>query len=161
MLSSSQSFNKLLTKINWDALSWQFLRVGLLSLTARDGTLGEDICQDEILLNTVLETCTRHRETKRLESMLCLFEKSKLRPSTPTYGSIIKAYGTLRCPEKCWAYWREMIDQRGLKPTHIVIGCMLDALVSNGLVDDAERLFAEYDSSPPNMVLQRFCSKSW
>ncbi|CAJ1330637.1 unnamed protein product [Effrenium voratum] len=122
---------------------------------------GVDICQDEILLNTVLETCTRHRETKRLESMLCLFEKSKLRPSTPTYGSIIKAYGTLRCPEKCWAYWREMIDQRGLKPTHIVIGCMLDALVSNGLVDDAERLFAEYDSSPPNMVLYSILFKGF
>ena len=38
--------------------------------------------------------------------LVCLSqEQSNLRPSVPTYGSIIKAYANLKCPEKCWHYW--------------------------------------------------------
>ena len=37
---------------------------------------GLDVCADEILLNTVLETCIRHRETRRLQSILTTFRKS-------------------------------------------------------------------------------------
>jgi pentatricopeptide repeat protein len=73
-------------------------------------------------------------------------------PSTPTYGSLIKAYGMLKRPKKCWQMWKEMTELRGLKPTDIVIGCMLDALVCNSLVDDAEQIFAE-QSYPPNVIL--------
>ena len=113
----------------------------------------EALCQDEILLNIVLETSARHKDFKRIEWTVDLFEKSNMRPSTPTYGSLIKAYGMLKCPEKCWAAWKQMTEMRGLKPTHIVIGCMLDALVCNGLIDDAERIFEEH-AHPPNMILR-------
>ena len=88
-----------------------------------------------------------------------------MRPSVPTYGSIIKAYANLKCPDKCWHYWnaarlslpgcggfvspplavrfgsQEMQGQRGLEPNDIVYGCMLDALVCNGQVDEAVQLF--------------------
>ena len=36
----------------------------------------------------------------------------------------------------------EMQGQRGLEPNDIVYGCMLDALVCNGQVDEAVQLFA-------------------
>lgn len=118
----------------------------------RLGNTSEDLCQDEILLNIVLETGIRHKELKRMNGILEAFEQSKIRPSTPTYGSLIKAYGIMKRPDRCWEIWKEMTDQRGLTPTHIVIGCMLDALVCNGLVDDAERIFYEY-STAPNVIL--------
>ena len=35
----------------------------------------------------------------------------------------------------------EMQGQRGLEPNDIVFGCMLDALVCNGQVDEAVKLF--------------------
>ncbi|CAJ1360580.1 unnamed protein product [Effrenium voratum] len=111
-----------------------------------------DPCSDEILMNTVLETYIRHKELKRLESLLSKFEQSSLRPSVPTYGSIIKAYANLKRPEKCWHYWNEMQNQRGLEPNDIVYGCMLDALVCNGQVDEAVKLF-ENSRIKPNAVL--------
>jgi len=111
-----------------------------------------DPCSDEILMNTVLETYIRHKEFRRLETLLHKFEQSNLRPSVPTYGSIIKAYANLKCPEKCWHYWNEMQGQRGLEPNDIVYGCMLDALVCNGQVDEAVQLF-EKSNLKPNAVL--------
>lgn len=113
---------------------------------------GVDLCQDEILLNIVIETTCRHRDFKRIEWIVQSFETSIMRPSTPTYGSLIKAYGLLKRPKKCWQMWKEMTELRGLKPTDIAIGCMLDALVCNSLVDDAEQIFAE-QSYPPNVIL--------
>ncbi|CAK8989118.1 unnamed protein product [Durusdinium trenchii] len=121
---------------------------------------GVDLCQDEILLNIVLETGIRHKELKRMNGILEAFEQSKIRPSTPTYGSLIKAYGIMKRPDRCWEIWKEMTDQRGLTPTHIVIGCMLDALVCNGLVDDAERIFYEY-STAPNVILYSILFKGF
>mmetsp|Transcript_13146 Transcript_13146/g.23247 ORF Transcript_13146/g.23247 Transcript_13146/m.23247 type:complete len:1050 (-) Transcript_13146:71-3220(-) len=102
-----------------------------------------DPCSDEILMNTVLETCTKHRDYDRMESLLVRFEKSNLRPAVPTYGSIIKAFSSLKRPEKCWQYWEDMQNQRGLVPNDIVFGCMLDALVCNGLVEQAVELFQQ------------------
>ncbi|CAL1131864.1 unnamed protein product [Cladocopium goreaui] len=116
------------------------------------GRSGVELCQDEILLNIVLETSARNKDFKRIEWTLECFETSKMSPSTPTYGSLIKAYGMLKRPKKCWQMWKEMTELRGLKPTDIVIGCMLDALVCNSLVDDAEQIFAE-QSYPPNVIL--------
>eukprot|EP00931_Biecheleriopsis_adriatica_P083908 TRINITY_DN5759_c0_g1_i5.p1 TRINITY_DN5759_c0_g1~~TRINITY_DN5759_c0_g1_i5.p1 ORF type:complete len:1039 (+),score=247.94 TRINITY_DN5759_c0_g1_i5:150-3266(+) len=113
---------------------------------------GIDPCSDEILLNTVLETYSRHNEHRRLKALLDNFEQSKLRPSVPTYGSIIKAYSNLKRPDKCWQCWNEMQSKRGLEPTEIVFGCMLDALVCNGQVDQATTLLEE-SQMKPNAVI--------
>merc|ERR1719197_767596 len=57
---------------------------------------GVDVCSDEVLLNTVLETCTRHKQLQRLQSIITSFTDSKLKPSLHTYGSLIKACSTLK-----------------------------------------------------------------
>jgi len=121
---------------------------------------GIDPCSDEILMNTVLETCTRHREFERLEALLMRFEKSNLRPAVPTYGSIIKAFSSLKRPDKCWQYWNDLQNQRGLVPNDIVLGCMLDALVCNGLVDQAEELFRK-NPGTQNSVLYAIMIKGF
>jgi len=94
-------------------------------------------------LNSVLETCTRHQETRRLESILGHFEKSSLRASVSTYGSLIKAAGTLKRLPQCWRYWNTL-EERGVEPTAIVLGCMLDALVCNGEVEQAVDLLKSW-----------------
>jgi len=121
---------------------------------------GIDPCADEILMNTVLETCTRHREFDRMEALLMRFEQSNLRPAVPTYGSIIKAFSSLKRPDKCWQYWNDLQNQRGLVPNHIVLGCMMDALVCNGLVDQAEELFRK-SSLAKNSVLYAILVKGF
>lgn len=126
---------KALKRVNnpWDV-------VRSLELLDRSGI---DVCSDEILLNSVLETCTRHQESRRLESILAHFEKSSLRASVSTYGSLIKAAGTLKQLPQCWRYWKAL-EERGVEPSPIVLGCMLDALVCNGEVEQAVDLLKSW-----------------
>jgi pentatricopeptide repeat protein len=102
------------------------------------------VCSDEILLNTVLETCIRHREQARLRQVVAAYRKSDMRPGVHTYGSLIKACSNLKKPDQCREFWREMQEVRGMEPNDIVLGCMLDALVCNGLVNDAVELFNKW-----------------
>merc|ERR1719476_1169539 len=47
-----------------------------------------------------------------------------------------------------------MTELRGMPPNDLVLGCMLDALVSNGCVDEAVALFNRWKASvPPNIVM--------
>merc|ERR550514_2138871 len=62
---------------------------------------GLNVCEDEVLLNTVLDTCIRQKEHARLQQVLEAFRKSHLKPSVPTYGSLIKAYGALKQIQRC------------------------------------------------------------
>jgi pentatricopeptide repeat protein len=112
-----------------------------------------DLCSDEVLLNAVLESCIKHRQLDRLASVVKSFHNSTLKPSIHTYGSMIKACSTLKHMDKCWELWQDMLD-RALVPNDIVLGCMLDANVCNGLVNDAVKLFNEWKARiPPNTVM--------
>ncbi|CAK0824769.1 unnamed protein product [Prorocentrum cordatum] len=113
-----------------------------LALLDRTGTI--EVCSDEILLNTVLETCIRHRENTRLKAVVAAYRRSDMRPSVHTYGSLIKACSNLKKVDQCQAFWREMEEVRGMDPNDIVLGCMLDALVCNGMVNDAVVLFNKW-----------------
>jgi pentatricopeptide repeat protein len=113
-----------------------------------------DVCSDEVLLNTVLETCTRHRQMDRLVSVVAAFTASKLRPSVHTYGSLIKACSTMKQLDKCRELWRMMVEECAMLPNDIVLGCMLDALVCNGKVEEAVNLLISWKAKiPPNTVM--------
>merc|ERR1719453_373875 len=115
---------------------------------------GVEVCSDEILLNTVLETCTRHRQLQRLDSILEKFTRSSIRPSVHTYGSLIKACSVLKRLDKCHQLWHMMVDECGMKPNEIVLGCMLDALVCNEKVEEAVDLLNKWKSKlTPNTVM--------
>lgn len=112
-----------------------------------------NICSDEILLNACLETCIKHHEMHRLESFVASFKKSALKASVHTYGTLIKAGSCLKDIEQCWVFWRTM-EQRCMVPSAIVLGCMLDALVSNLQIDEAVNLLNQWkDRVPPNTVI--------
>lgn len=113
-----------------------------------------DVCSDEVLLNTVIETCIWHKQSERLSSLLSTFENSGLRPCVPTYGTLIKAASSLRRVEHCLRFWRQMTEDRAMEPSDIVLGCMLDALVCNDRLHDAESLFHSWKSRvAPNTVM--------
>lgn len=115
---------------------------------------GVDVCANEVLLNTVLETCTKHRHLHRLESIVSMFTKSKYRPSVHTYGSLIKACGVLKRLDKCDLLWHMMVDECALEPNGIVLGCMLDAYVCNDRVEDAVCLLNTWKTKiPPHAVM--------
>merc|ERR1719491_1640988 len=115
---------------------------------------GINVCSDEVLFNTVLETCIRHNQLQRLEDILKVFSGSTLRPCVHTYGSLIKACSTLKRIDHCWHLWTTMVDHRGMEPNDIVLGCMLDALVCNAKIDDAVDLFRKWEGVvKPNTVM--------
>lgn len=115
---------------------------------------GVNVCSDEILFNTVLETCIRHRQTDRLVSTIATFKASKMRPSVHTYGSLIKACSTLKRLDKCYELWHMMVDECAMEPNSIVLGCMLDALVCNDKVEDAVTLLRKWKPRiSPNTVM--------
>lgn len=112
------------------------------------------VCSDEILLNTVLETCTRNREFRRLTDIMGQYDNSGIRPAVHTYGSLIKAASNLGDLDRCWRYWKDMTEHRRMLPNNIVLGCMLDALVCNSRIDDAVELLEQWkDRVPPNTVM--------
>lgn len=115
---------------------------------------GLDVCSDEVMLNTVLETCIRHRELGRLQAIVTSFRSSGLRPSVHTYGSLIKSCSTLKRVDWCRDLWEEMVLRRALTPNNIVLGCMLDALVCNDCLEEAVALLEKWRTTvPPNTVM--------
>merc|ERR1719453_804155 len=96
---------------------------------------------DEVLFSSVIEACIRIHRLDLLSEMMRKYAKQggMLALTAPTYGSIIKAYGQAHDIERLWELWNEM-SQREVKPTAITLGCMIDALVKNGCVDDTWHL---------------------
>merc|ERR1719191_2412915 len=126
----------------------------LKSLTAHSATddvrqamalidnLQEDM--DEVLFASVIEACVRVGQLDLLSAKLQQYAaKGGLAGlSAPTYGSMIKAYGRARDIERVRELWGEM-RRRCVKPTSITLGCMVDALVCNGLPEAAHDLVKE------------------
>merc|ERR1719388_333439 len=96
---------------------------------------------DEVLFSSVIEACIRIHRLDLLSEMMRKYAQQGglLALTAPTYGSMIKAYGQAHDVERLWELWNEM-SQREVKPTAITLGCMIDALVKNGCVDDAWQL---------------------
>merc|ERR1719215_1713702 len=93
---------------------------------------------DEVLLSSVVEACVRVGKPDLLESQL-----QHLQDGAPitingshTYGSLIKAYGHAKDLTSIWRCWKQM-RSRHIKPTSITMGCMVEAIVSNGDTEGA------------------------
>merc|ERR1719379_134982 len=126
----------------------------LKSLTAHSAT--DDVRQamalidnmqedmDEVLFASVVEACVRVGQLDLLSSKLQQYASfgGLAGLTAPTYGSMIKAYGRARDIERVRELWNEM-RRRHVTPTSITLGCMVDALVSNSLPDEAFELVRE------------------
>jgi len=112
------------------------------------------ICEDEVLVNTVLDACIHLRDIPRLKWVVSEIQRAKMIPSVQNYGLIIKAYACLKDIDRCWALWQQMTKDRGLVPSDVALSCMLDAMVSAGQVEAAIELFREWRSLvPPNTII--------
>lgn len=96
---------------------------------------------DEVLFASVAEACIRTGRLDVLSERTQQYtSKGGLQGLTaPTYGSMIKAYGQARDVEQVWVLWEEMA-KRGVRPTSITLGCMVEALVMNHCCDEAWEL---------------------
>lgn len=102
---------------------------------------------DEVLRAAAAEACVRLRDPGQIpEVMERLIENGgcEARPgmSAATYGGLIKAHGRAHDVKSAWDTWNQMLANK-VRPTSITTGCMVEALVANGTVDDAWALVQE------------------
>lgn len=103
-----------------------------------------DFCSDEVMLTTVVDACIWHKEHSRVERILESYFTSRLVPTVPVYPSLVKASKCIKRMDLVWRLWREVVEDRELKPSVILFGSMLDALVCDGSTDKAFELFQEW-----------------
>jgi pentatricopeptide repeat protein len=95
-----------------------------------------DEAMDEVLLSSIVEACVR---VGKADLLLTKLRQLQGKPGVVingahTFGSLIKAYGCAGDIEGCWRCWKQM-RSRHIQPTSVTIGCMVEAVVSNGDVD--------------------------
>merc|ERR1719456_1410901 len=96
---------------------------------------------DEVLMSSVVEACVRIGKADLLSSKLKELQGngSVNVNGSHTFGSLIKAYSHAKDIEGVWRCWKEM-RSRHIKPTSITLGCMIEAVVSNGDPEGAYEL---------------------
>ncbi|CAD7961154.1 unnamed protein product [Amoebophrya sp. A25] len=99
---------------------------------------------EEGLYNTCLDGFARLRDVQSMEQTLVDLRNHAYhaRPGAVTYGTLIKAYGTLRDFNRVLLLWEEM---RGtdIPPNAVTYGCMLDACVKCNHVEMAVTTFED------------------
>merc|ERR1719321_564005 len=95
---------------------------------------------DEVLLSSIVEACVRIGKPELLSTKLRMLKESfGVVNGSHTFGSLIKAYGHAQDIDGVWRCWKEM-RSRHIKPTSITIGCMVEAVVTNGDTEGAYEL---------------------
>lgn len=98
---------------------------------------------DEVLLCSTLEACVRAGRSDLLVRQLRGQRGSGVAlKGAAAYGHVIRAYGHLGDLDAAWAAWREM-QRRHIMPISVTLGCMVEALVSNGDVDAGYKIIHE------------------
>jgi len=107
----------------------------------------EDLSEpmDEALCSSAIEACLRVHELELASEFMAGVGNIKAKNrsmglSPATYGSMIKAHGQAHDIKQIWSTWNTMF-QNGASPSAVTFGCMAEALVMNGAVDDARAWF--------------------
>jgi len=97
---------------------------------------------DDILFNSLLDTCCRIKDIPRLEKTLQKMKQFDVKPSPATFGTLLKAYGAKNDVNSVVRVWNDMkLADVGMNT--VTYGCMLDACVKCGSYEKAEEVFTE------------------
>jgi pentatricopeptide repeat protein len=95
---------------------------------------------DEVLVSSIIEACVRVEKPQMLRDYLTHRVPNSIGIfGAHTFGSLIKAYGYVGDMNAVWRCWKEMRN-RHITPTPITLGCMVEAVVSNGDTEGAYEL---------------------
>jgi len=100
---------------------------------------------DEVLVSSVCEACIRAGRADSLKRALRRIRGGATTVAVMgahTFGSLIRAHGFLGDVSGAWTAWKEM-RSLSVIPTSTTIGCMVEALASNGNPEAAHRLVQE------------------
>lgn len=97
---------------------------------------------DEVLLCSTVDACIR---VGRVDVLMLQLKKQRSNlqiKGSHTYASIIRAHGLVQDIPECWNTWREM-RSRHVQPCAVALGCMVEALATNGEVEAGYELINE------------------
>lgn len=109
---------------------------------------------DEILFCSMIDPCIQARRFDLLIPHLKRQQSLKYPPmkSAHTYGSIIRAFGLAHDIRGVWDTWHQM-QKRHITMTSVVLGCMVEALVTNADPDGGYKLIHEMLSNKQTQPL--------
>jgi pentatricopeptide repeat protein len=109
-------------------------------IKAMDMVSSLDEGMDEVLVSSIIEACVRVDKPQMLKDYLTHRVPNSIGIfGAHTFGSLIKAYGYVGDMNSVWKCWKEMRN-RHISPTPITLGCMVEAVVSNGDTEGAYEL---------------------
>jgi len=108
-----------------------------------------DVTSDEIVLTVVLDALVRLKDYKRLHTIVRKVKTMKSFPPVATINTIIKAMSSLKRIDDVMELWHELTEVRALEPNEISLGCVVDACVSNGRVEEALALVQAWKTRVP------------
>merc|ERR1719321_55951 len=110
-----------------------------------------NVALDDVLYNTLLDCCIRLKDMQRCKHLLWKHShKAIATPSAQTCGTLIRAYGFVRQLNHAWGVWYDMQDSYGLEGTDVTFGCMIEACVTNGAMDEAIQVFQDLKTRFPD-----------
>lgn len=112
-------------------------------------TLNEPM--DEVLLSSAIEASIRVKQLAVLSDLIRRYRarEDSISLSSPIYGSMFKAFGQAGDTSVVHELWTEM-ETRGVVPTEVTVGCMVEALVVNGQVEEAYDLVRKLQEDGSN-----------
>eukprot|EP00435_Cladocopium_sp_Y103_P041225 s965_g11.t1 len=110
---------------------------------------------DEALCSQAVEAAIRTQRTplaSRFMETLGTLRSKKTSGSAATFGSMIKLHGQNTDLQQVWSTWK-LMHEKGISPSSVTLGCMVEALVNCSSVEEAAKLVRETASNGDSSIL--------
>jgi len=109
-------------------------------------TLLEDMFQnscdvDDVVFTHLIEGCCHISNAALAEKLFSDMCAAKIKPSIFTFAAMVKVYGKCQQSEKAWLLVSSMETEYGLKPTVVIVTCLISGLVRQKKIKEAYEYF--------------------
>jgi pentatricopeptide repeat protein len=118
--------------------AFEILKIFKLSKT-------KGIKPDEILFNTILDTCVKYGKMEQAESIFIDMKDAMITPSRITYAIMIRGFGNDYKLQKSFEIFEEM-KANNITPNEIIFGCLLNACIKCNKIEKACQVYEEIKS---------------
>jgi len=114
----------------------------------------ENIKADEILYNSVIDTCVKYNKIDIAEQLYQEMISKGIFPSTITYSIMIKAYGTAYNLDSALSLYNEM-KLSNIKRNDVIYGCIINCCVRCSRLDIMNEMYEnmQVDNIEPNLII--------
>jgi len=122
----------------------------------------ENLKADEVLYNSVLDTCVKYSKIDLAESIFEEMTSQAVSPSLITYSIMIKGYGMVYKLDKAVQTFNDL-KNIGFEPNEIIYGCLLNAAVRCNRIDIMNEIYQNMkkDGIKPNSIIHTTLIKGY